>query len=189
MGWSLLVTSTWFIVTVLHGSVNMWGIFTVWRYLGRPVENCPLKTHNTINVGDCLHIYAGSNIINDRKQFKLDNHECIILSSFFYSSVLPVSIYTCWENSKTYSSLPYALIILFSKNLLVYYYKCCNLIGYANRYLFVNRYRVARQATFFVKKQCLFLDFRNHFKERTNTSLFLLKQLDYSLEISMKRYS
>ena len=103
--------------------------------------------------------------------------------------VLPVSIYTCWENSKTYSSLPYALIILFSKNLLVYYYKCCNLIGYANRYLFVNRYRVARQATFFVKKQCLFLDFRNHFKERTNTSLFLLKQLDYSLEISMKRYS
>ena len=88
MGWSLLVTSTWFIVTVLHGSVNMWGIFTVWRYLGRPVENCPLKTHNTINVGDCLHIYAGSNIINDRKQFKLDNHECIILSSFFYSSVI-----------------------------------------------------------------------------------------------------
>ena len=31
----------------------------------------------------------------------------------------------------------------FSKNLLVYYCKCCNLIGYATRYLFVNRYRVA----------------------------------------------
>ena len=28
-------------------------------------------------------------------------------------------------------------------NLLVYYSKCCNLIGYATRYLFVNRYRVA----------------------------------------------
>ena len=25
---------------------------------------------------------------------------------------------------------------------LVYYCKCCNLIGYATRYLFVNRYRV-----------------------------------------------
>ena len=32
--------------------------------------------------------------------------------------------------------------IIFSKNLLVYYCKCCNLIGYATRYLFVNRYRV-----------------------------------------------
>ena len=31
-----------------------------------------------------------------------------------------------------------------SKNLLVYYCKCCNLIGYTtSRYLFINRYRVA----------------------------------------------
>ena len=92
-----------------------------------------------------------------------------------------------------------------SKNLHVYYCKCCNLIDYATRYLFVNRYRVAasnateffgkepRKAEFFGKQQCLFLVFRNNFEEITNTSLFLLKhlfllkQLDYSLSISMKR--
>ena len=34
-------------------------------------------------------------------------------------------------------------IFRFSKNLLVYYGKWCNLIGYATRYIFVNRYRVA----------------------------------------------
>ena len=52
----------------------------------------------------------------------------------------------------------------FSKNLVVYYCtKCCNLIGCATRYLFVNRYRVAasitRQGRVFSKKQCLFLVF------------------------------
>ena len=59
-------------------------------------------------------------------------------------------------------------------------------------WLFINRYRVAVSNTtrpgFFAKKQCLFLVFRNNFEEITNTSLFLLKQLDYSLSISMKRY-
>ena len=43
--------------------------------------------------------------------------------------------------------------LLFSKNLVVHvcYYKWLILIGYATRYLFVNRYRVTRQAEFFVK--------------------------------------
>ena len=36
----------------------------------------------------------------------------------------------------------YIYIYLISKILEVYY-KCCNLIGYAIRYQFVNRYRVA----------------------------------------------
>ena len=36
-----------------------------------------------------------------------------------------------------------SLLTIISKNLLVYYCKCCNLIGYATRYLFVNRYPVA----------------------------------------------
>ena len=40
-------------------------------------------------------------------------------------------------------TLGYTLLSVFSKNLVVYYCKCCNLIGYATRYLFVNRYRVA----------------------------------------------
>ena len=45
------------------------------------------------------------------------------------------------------------------------------------------------KAEFFARKnkQCLFLVFRNNFKEITNTSLFLQKQLDYSLSISVKR--
>ena len=34
-------------------------------------------------------------------------------------------------------------IYIFSKNIVVYYCKCCNLIGYGTRYLFVNRYGVA----------------------------------------------
>ena len=33
-------------------------------------------------------------------------------------------------------------VMIFSKNLHVYYCKWCNLNGYATRYLFVNRYRV-----------------------------------------------
>ena len=81
-------------------------------------------------------------------------------------------------------------IFRLSETLLVYYYKCCNLIGYANRYVFVNRYRVAAtycKAEFFVKQQWLFLVFQNNFEEITYVSLFLLKQLDYSLSISIKR--
>ena len=35
-------------------------------------------------------------------------------------------------------------------------------------------------------EKILFLVFRNNFEEKTNTSLFLLKQLDYPLSISMK---
>ena len=34
------------------------------------------------------------------------------------------------------------IIIAISKNLLVYYCNCCNLISYATRNLFVNTYRV-----------------------------------------------
>ena len=39
----------------------------------------------------------------------------------------------------------YENMVRYSKGLLVYYYYCnwCNLNGYATRYLFVNRYRVA----------------------------------------------
>ena len=54
------------------------------------------------------------------------------------------------------------------------------------------RYRVATSnatnRVFRKKKKCLFLAFRNNFEEITNTRLFLLKQLDYSLSISMKRW-
>ena len=57
----------------------------------------------------------------------------------------------------------YIYIYIFSKNLLVYYCKCCNLIGYATRYLFVNIYQVAAsnatKPSFSQKKQCLFLVF------------------------------
>ena len=77
-----------------------------------------------------------------------------------------------------------------SNNLVVYYCKCCNLIGYATRYLFVNRYREATSNATrpsFSQKNRLFLVFRNNFEGITNTSLFLLKQFDYSLSISMKR--
>ena len=74
------------------------------------------------------------------------------ISDFVYT------IYTCCFHAKYL--LHYSiqqLLYCINKNLLVYYCKCCNLIGYAIRYLFVN------------------------------TSLFLLKQLEYSLSISMKR--
>ena len=37
----------------------------------------------------------------------------------------------------------YIYVYIFSKNLVVYYCKCCNLIGYTTSYLFVNRYQVA----------------------------------------------
>ena len=53
------------------------------------------------------------------------------------------------------------------------------------------RYRVLRrvmqQGRVFRKKLCLFLVFRNNFEEITKTNLFVLKQLDYLLSISMKR--
>ena len=61
------------------------------------------------------------------------------------------------------------IIFIFSKNLLVYYCKCCILIGYATRYLFVDSRVAASNA-------------------RNNEHKFvLLQQLDYSLPISRKR--
>ena len=36
--------------------------------------------------------------------------------------------------------------IVISKNLVEFYFKCCILIGYATRYLFVDRWRVAKQS-------------------------------------------
>ena len=77
----------------------------------------------------------------------------------------------------------YIYIYIYSKNLLVYYFKYYTTIGYATRYLFVNRYRVAANnattPSYFGGGgiQCLFLVFRNNFEETTNTSLFLLNQL------------
>ena len=52
------------------------------------------------------------------------------------------------------------------------------------RLLFVDRYPVAASNATkpsFSQKDCLFLVFRNNFEEITNTNLFLLKQLHYSL--------
>ena len=37
----------------------------------------------------------------------------------------------------------YIFLFLFSKNLVEYYCKCCNVICYGTHYLFVNRYQVA----------------------------------------------
>ena len=76
-------------------------------------------------------------------------------------------------------------LLCITKNLLVYCCKCCNLIVCAARYLFVNRYRVtasnATRPNFSQKSNTyIFLVFWNNFEEITNTSLFLLKQLDYS---------
>ena len=39
-------------------------------------------------------------------------------------------------------------LTLISRILLVYYCKCCNLIGYSTRYLFTIRQRVAKQSSF-----------------------------------------
>ena len=75
----------------------------------------------------------------------------------------------------------YIYIYIFSKNLLVYYCKCYNMIGCGTRYLFVNRYRIAAsnstRPSFSQKKQCLFLVFWNNFEEITNTSLFFTKTI------------
>ena len=55
------------------------------------------------------------------------------------------------------------------------------------RQLNIEWQRVTRQGQVFRKKQCLFVVFRSNFEELTNTNLFLLKQLDYSLSVSIKR--
>ena len=39
------------------------------------------------------------------------------------------------------------LLIYISRIILVYYCKCCNLIGYSTRYLFLDRQRVAKQSS------------------------------------------
>ena len=46
----------------------------------------------------------------------------------------------------------------------------------------------ATRSSFSQTKQCLFLVFWNNFEEITITSLYLLKQLDYSLSSSMRWY-
>ena len=58
---------------------------------------------------------------------------------------------------------------IISKDLTLNYCKCCNLIGYAICWVFQ-------------KKNTMLW---NNFEEITNTSLFLLKQLDYLLSISI----
>ena len=77
------------------------------------------------------------------------------------------------------------------KNLLVYYCKCFNLIDYAILAIYswidgkAEFLATRRQGRVFSKKIMLIPLFLNNFEEVTNTSLFLLKQLDYSLEIEL----
>ena len=80
------------------------------------------------------------------------------------------------RNRKSFSVLP----LSFSKNLVVYYCKCCNLIGYATLYLFVNRYRVTRQGRVFRRKTMLIPCFLKDFL-RNNEHKFVFTKLDYSV--------
>ena len=76
---------------------------------------------------------------------------------------------------------------VFSKNLLVYYWKCCNLIGYATRYLLVNRYRVAAsiatRSSFSPKKQQRFWRNNEHKFVFTET-IRLLALIFYEVLVS-----
>ena len=70
-------------------------------------------------------------------------------------------------------------IILFSKNLIVYYCKCYNLIGYTKP-------RVTRQGRDFREKTNAYSSFFEIIlKKKANTSLFLLKQLYYYYYITI----
>ena len=70
----------------------------------------------------------------------------------------------------------------------LYYCKCCYLIGYTLLAIYSSidiewwQGQVSRKKT-----NNAYLIFWNDFKEITNTSLFLLKQLDYLLAIYRKR--
>ena len=94
------------------------------------------------------------------------------------------ALISCHKYAATHSMFPSS----FNKNLLVYYWECCELTGYATRYLSsidIELRLITRQGRVFRQKTMLIPRFfLNEFEEMTNTSLFLLKQLDYSLSIS-----
>ena len=76
-------------------------------------------------------------------------------------------------------------IYIFSRNLVEHYCKCCILIGYATRYLFVDRQRVAKMASAsrFCKVskdevECLLESAVPEKAKNVLCKVFLLKQLD-----------
>ena len=81
------------------------------------------------------------------------------------------------EYVSKYGNLLWQQIII-SKQLHVHYCKCCNLIGYGTRYLFVNTYWVAASNTTrpsFSRKgnAYIFFVFINNFEEIPDKNLFL----------------
>ena len=66
----------------------------------------------------------------------------------FTFSWIEIRWYALSSKTKSFIRRVTNYLLYYSKNLyVVYYCKCCNLIGYATRYLFVNRYRVAVSET------------------------------------------
>ena len=69
-------------------------------------------------------------IVYERETNSNNEHPLVTLHLYIY---IYIYIYVC--------------IYIFSRNLVEYYCKCCNLIDYATRYLFVDKYRVAKMAS------------------------------------------
>ena len=75
-------------------------------------------------------VYSWKSIFINTTMHSLD---FILLNSIQFSSLFRAFVLTEFKRMEL-------RLCVFSKNLLIYYCKCCNVIGYATRYLFVNRY-------------------------------------------------
>ena len=96
------------------------------------------QTPTSVSAGKYIYIYIFYKIT--RRKLKCGNAPFLSKRKFFIPFMMTCAV--------AYHGVNFPCFLYsFSKNLLVYYCKCCNLIGYATRYLFVNRYRVAASNT------------------------------------------
>ena len=121
--WSLQVN--WTYNTLLD---KLKGILRKYKVYYKAIENPRDNVLHNVTVNATTY----SVMLKDLLPFTY--YDVYVLAASIYEG-LPSNV----SRNKTHEHGKY--IIYISKNVLVYYCKCCNLIGYATRYLFVNRYR------------------------------------------------
>ena len=110
-----------------------------------------------------------TNIYWSNRKWIWDNQlKLLVISTNQFLQCIYIYIY--------YIYIIYILYIYSYNSIVVYHYKCCNLIGYATRYLFVDRYQVVAsgdKAEFFAKITML-IPCLNFYKAIVNSSFALV---------------
>ena len=94
---------------------------------------------NVLSIGPSVSLYEGSMLEMLDHTIRIGSTQTILcFDLYLYSAYAAHYVYI-------YIYIRYTMYLyVFSKNVLVYYCKCCNLIGYATRYLFNNQFPKSR---------------------------------------------